>query len=66
MKQEENIMNMKERCKRMMDELGIPVTRFCQNIHLSVHSYYDWRRDKVELSEKRLNSIDIYLKKYGF
>lgn len=59
-------MSIKERCKHMINELGIPVTRFCQNIRLSPHSYYDWQKEKVELSEKRLSSIDEYLKKYGF
>lgn len=57
---------IKARCEAMRAELGIPATKFCQNISLSTGSYHDWRRNKTTFSEKRLNSIDEYLKKYGF
>lgn len=50
----------------MIDVLGIPVSRFCKNINLSAHSFYDWQNGKVELSENRLESIQKYLEKYNF
>lgn len=54
------------RCRNMMAELGIPVTRFCQNINLSTHSYYLWVNGKIVLSDGRTEKISNYLKKYGF
>lgn len=59
-------MDLKERCKKMIQEMSITVTGFCRNIDLSTKSYYDWMNDKVELSKKRLESIEKYLEKYGF
>lgn len=59
-------MNLKERIQTMLDELGIPVTRFCRNINLSTHAYYDWMLDRIDISDKRAESINEYLKKYGF
>lgn len=59
-------MDLKERCKKMIQEMSITVTGFCRNINLSTRSYYDWMNDKVELSSKRLKSIENYLERYGF
>lgn len=59
-------MDLKKRCRTMIDILGIPVSRFCKNINLSAHSFYDWQNGKVELSENRLESIQKYLEKYNF
>lgn len=57
---------IKARCEAMRAELGIPATKFCQNINLSTGSYHDWRRNKTTFSENRLKRIDDYLTKYGF
>lgn len=59
-------MDIKTRCKKFMDELGVPVTNFCKRIELSPSSYYDWMRDKAKLSDATEKRIDKYLKKYGF
>lgn len=57
---------LKERCKKMISELGIPVTRFCVNIQLSTHTYYLWQNGRTALSKKRTDQISNYLKRYGF
>lgn len=50
----------------MLDELGIPVTKFCRNINLSTFTYYEWRKGNLELSDERIKAIDAYLAKYNF
>ena len=59
-------MELKFRCCDMINELGLPTTRFCKNINLSTRCYYDWQNGKLKLSEERLKKIDQYLKKYNF
>ena len=59
-------MTVKERCQKMLDELGIPVTKFCRNIDLSTFTYYEWRKGNLELSDERMKAIDAYLTKYNF
>lgn len=59
-------MTVKERCQKMLDELGIPVTKFCRNINLSTFTYYEWRKGNLELSDERMKAIDAYLTKYNF
>ena len=57
---------LKERCNKMISELGITKTNFCKNIGIVYITYYDWLRDKLDLSDATKERIDRYLKKYGF
>lgn len=57
---------LKERCKKFMSELGVPVTNFCKNIGIATCTYYDCLRNKTHLSEERVKFIENYLIKYGF
>lgn len=59
-------MTLPERCKNFLNELGVPITKFCLNIKLSRTSLYEWLNGKINLTESTLNRIDEYLKKYGF
>lgn len=59
-------MKLDQRCQAFIKELGVPVTKFCQNIKLSRTSLYDWMNGKINLSHQTLTRIDEYLKKYGF
>ena len=59
-------MSLKERCKRMLDELSISVTGFCRKINISASAYYAWCRGTLELSTTTLDRINDYLTKYGF
>lgn len=59
-------MELKERCQKMIEELGIPITKFCRNVNMSTMSYYNWQRDKINLTEERLKNIDAYISRYGF
>lgn len=59
-------MTVKERCQKMLDELGIPVTKFCRNINLSTFAFYEWKKGNMKLSDERIKAIDTYLAKYNF
>lgn len=59
-------MTVKERCQKMIDELGIPVTKFCRNINLSTFTFYEWKKNNIKLSDERMKDIDAYLKRYNF
>ena len=58
--------DLRERCARFIDELGVEVTKFCKNIKLARCGYYAWRNGQLELSTATLGRIDSYLKQYGF
>ena len=58
--------DLKDRCKRFIDELGINVTKFCEHIKLSTGGYYAWRNGQLKLSGETLGRIDDYLNQYGF
>ena len=57
---------MIQRCNRFLEALGVPVTRFCQQVNISTSSIYKWRKGHLTLSEGTLQRIDGYLIKYGF
>jgi hypothetical protein len=59
-------MTLEARCKQMVNELGLPITRFCKNIKISTASYYDWQNQKLKLSDATQKRINEYLSKYGF
>lgn len=59
-------MSLKERCKKFIDELGVQVAKFADNCGIGRSTYYQWQKGDIELSDKSLNKIDDYLKKYGF
>lgn len=59
-------MDLIKRCNRFLTELGVPVTVFARNVHLSPQSIYEWRKQKLKLSDLALQRIDDYLAKYGF
>lgn len=59
-------MSLKERCKKMLEELGIPVTVFCRKVNISASAYYAWHRGTIDLSASTLARVEKYITKYGF
>lgn len=58
--------DLKTRCKKFIDELGVKTVRFCQNAGISASMYYKWLSNEVEISDYLQRKIADYLKKYGF
>lgn len=61
-----NAEKLKSRCKEFISEIGIPTTRFCRNVSVSVSAYNTWQRGELKLADSTLERIDAYLKKYNF
>lgn len=59
-------MELKDRCTNFLDELRLPVTRFCISVGISKTAFYTWRRGELVLSQKTFDRIDAYLRRYGF
>ncbi|MFR5728111.1 hypothetical protein [Blautia stercoris] len=57
---------LKERCRKFIDELNLPVTSFCMNVGLSPSFYYKWQRGERNMSNEKEKHISEYLMKYGF
>ena len=60
------IMTLKERTKKFLNELGIPMTSFARNIGRSPQAIYGWFADRLKLSDNTLNKIEEFIAKYGF
>lgn len=61
-----NNQNLLERSQRFIDDLGIPVTKFCLHVQLSTSGYYAWRNGQLKLSSATMERIDNYLKQHNF
>ena len=61
-----NQTEIKERTKKFIGELGIPVTSFSKNIGISVSAFNRWQRNDLNLSETTVKRISSYLTKYNF
>lgn len=60
------IMTLKERTKKFLNELGIPMTSFARNIGRSPQAIYGWFADRLKLSDTTLSKIEEFITKYGF
>lgn len=57
---------LKTRTKTFLEEFGIPVTAFARRAGISESSMRHWLGGTIELSEKSLDKINVYLAKYRF
>ena len=55
-----------QRSKKFINELGVKQTVFCKNIDIAVVTYYKWCSRQLDLSQSTLMRISDYLSKYGF
>lgn len=61
-----NQTEIKERTKKFIGELGIPVTSFSKNIGISVSAFNRWQRNDLILAESTVKRISDYLKRFNF
>ena len=54
------------RCKAYLEDSGLPVARMCAKLNISTSAFYQWRKNRLNLSPERLLSIDNYLKYWGY
>ena len=59
-------MELKKRCKKFIDELGVHVAKFADNCGIGRSTYYKWIKGDIELTPSTLNKIDEYLKRFNY
>mgnify|MGYP003571284821 CR=1 FL=1 len=57
---------IRERTKRFIGELDIPISKFANKIGFSRELYYRWIKGDFDFSNEKVSKIDDYLRKYGF
>lgn len=61
-----NQNTLRERTKKFIEELNLPISRFAKRIGIARESYYRWQKGDFNFGEARAEQIDRYLSKYGF
>ena len=60
-------MDIKERFRKFREDVGVPIARVCRDVDMSQSALYHWiGKANIELSDKALDRIDNYLKKFGY
>lgn len=59
-------MSIKNRCLKMIDELGIVKAKFAANVGIGRSTFFMWLNGEIELSDSKIKAIESYLTKYGF
>lgn len=54
------------RVSRFLDEMGTPVTKFCERVKIAGSTFYAWRAGQLALSDATLQRISDYIQKYNF
>ena len=57
---------LRQRVRRFLEELDIPITKFAKKNGFSREAYYKWQREDLTFSDAKAAKIDSYLKMYGF
>lgn len=58
--------DLKERCKKFIEEVGVMTKKFCDNAGIGRSTYYMWQSNHITISDDIKKSIDTYLKKFGY
>ncbi len=59
-------MELKERCKKLIEAFDLPISRLCRKLEISRTAYYDWQNGKYELKPEKLARIEEFLGKNNF
>jgi len=55
-------MNLKERTKKFIEEIGLPVSRFGRNVGIHGDSVRRWLKGELHLKPETEQRIDAFLK----
>lgn len=58
-------MNLQKRTKAFINQLGLPISRFCRLANISTAAYYKWQNDEIRLTEETQNRIRSVLKRFN-
>lgn len=59
-------MTLQQRTRNFLNELELPVTRFCRKVELSRTPLMNWLNGDAQLSQSSIERIDAFLTRYGF
>lgn len=54
-------MNLQKQTRKVLDEIGIPVSVFCRRMQISDTAFYRWQHDDLRLSETTEQRIKEYV-----
>ena len=55
-------MNLKKRAKNLIDEIGLPISRFGRNVGIHGESVRRWLKGELNLKPETEQRIDAFLK----
>lgn len=59
-------MDITERIKKFLAEMGVPMTKFAAKFGKSRQTFYVWLKGSYAPSKQTQQAVDQYLKQYGF
>lgn len=59
-------MDLRTRTLIFLQDLELPLTRFCKKVELSRTPLVNWLNGDAQLSTASLDRIDVFISKYGF
>lgn len=57
---------LRERTKKFMDELHLPISRLAKTIGFERATYYRWIKGNFNFGEVKAKALDKYLRRFGF
>lgn len=58
-------MNLRQQTRKILKEIGIPVSVFCRKLQISDTAFYRWQNMDLKLSEQTENRIKNYINKFS-
>lgn len=58
-------MNLQQQTRKILDEIGIPVSVFCRRMQISDTAFYRWQNMDLKLSAETESRIKNYINKFS-
>ena len=58
-------MNLRQQTRKILDEIGIPVSVFCRKMQISDTAFYRWQKMDLKLSAETENRIQNYINQFS-
>lgn len=57
-------MNLQKQTRKVLKDVGIPVSVFCRRLQISDTAFYRWQNMDLKLSAETENRIQNYINKF--
>ena len=58
-------MNLQKQTRKVLKDVGIPVSVFCRRLQISDTAFYRWQNYDLKLSEETENRIQEYINQFS-